>query len=395
LQQASETMLKQRTYLDCNATHPLLPGAKAAMFGAIELGGNPSSVHTEGRAARSIIDLARTQVAALINAKSDHVVFTSGATEAANIVLTPNWQMGRAKLFMSKLYVAASEHPAILAGGRFASQDIVILPVARSGELVLETLDQMLSAHDMRVGLPLVAIQHANNETGVMQPMQAIAAIVKARGGVLVVDAVQTYGRIALDITETCGDFFIVSSHKIGGPKGAGALIGVTDLMMPSPLLRGGGQEKGHRAGTEALPAIAGFGAAAHVAITRVARGNELLAKRKSIEALILSIDGSTVIHGFDAAQRLPNTVFFSMPGLKSETAHIAFDLQGIALSSGSACSSGKVGASHVLKAMGFDRSEGALRVSICLETSDADMTAFGAGLAIIAARRSVTQFAA
>lgn len=365
------------------------------MLAALDLSGNPSSVHTEGRLARSMIDRARVQVAALVNAKSDHVVFTSGATEAANIVLTPSWQMGRARLNMSKLYVAASEHPAVLAGGRFAPEDCITLPVTDTGELMLDKLNQELAAHDINAGLPLVAIQHANNETGVIQPIQAIAAIVKAHGGILVVDAVQTCGRIALDITNACGDFFIISSHKIGGPKGAGALIGITDLMMPFPLLRGGGQEKSHRAGTEALPAIAGFGAAAEAATERVSRAFELLTKRGALEALILSVDQSAIIHGINASERLPNTVFFSMPGLKSETAHIAFDLQDIALSSGSACSSGKVGASHVLKAMGFVHTEGALRVSICLETSDADIAVFGAALRTIASRRLTNQFVA
>ncbi|MGL4489788.1 MAG: cysteine desulfurase family protein, partial [Rhizobiaceae bacterium] len=222
-----------RTYLDCNATHPLLPQAKAAVVDALEHAGNPSSVHTEGRAARGLVDQARTHVANLVHAKPDHVTFTSGATEAANILLTPHWQMGRANLSMNKLYVSASEHPAVLAGGRFDKDDIVVLPVLATGELALDQLDHALAAHDKSAGLALVAIQHANNETGVIQPIEAIAAIVKGHGGVLIVDAVQTFGRISLDITKDCGDFFIVSSHKIGGPKGVGAIVGVTDLMMP------------------------------------------------------------------------------------------------------------------------------------------------------------------
>jgi cysteine desulfurase len=387
--------LRARTYLDCNATHPLLPEAKAAIVNALECAGNPSSVHTEGRAARGLIDQARINVAAIANAKPEHIVFTSGATESANIVLSPHWQMGRAALSMSKLYVSATEHPATLSGGRFAVDAMHILPVLPTGELSLEALNTQLAAHDMSTGLPLVAIQHANNETGVVQPIAAIAAIVKAHGGVLVVDAVQTFGRIPLDISQGIGDFLIVSSHKIGGPKGAGALIGVSDLMMPKPLVRGGGQEKGHRAGTEALPAIAGFGAAAQACLERVARQDELVAKRQALEALILNVDASTVIHGLGANERLPNTVFFSMPGLKSETAHIAFDLAGIAISSGSACSSGKVGPSHVLKAIGFDQAEGALRVSMSLETTDLDISAFGETLKTIAGRRTSTRFAA
>jgi cysteine desulfurase len=387
--------LRTRTYLDCNATHPLLPGAKAAMLEAMEHLGNPSSVHTEGRAARGLIDYARSSVASLVNAKSDHVVFTSGATEAANIVLTPHWQAGRASLVMSKLYVGATEHPAVLAGGRFAKEHIVVLPVLTSGELALDMLNHTLAGHDKSAGLPLVAIHHANNETGVIQPIAAIAAIVKAHGGVLVVDAVQTYGRIPLDITKDCGDFLIVSSHKIGGPKGAGALIGVTDFLMPEPLLRGGGQEKKHRPGTEALPAIAGFGAAANACTKRLFHADMMLAKRQTLETMIMSLDGNSVIHGSSANSRLPNTVLFSMPGLKSETAHIAFDLAGVALSSGSACSSGKVGRGHVLKAIGFHEDEGALRVSIHLETTEQDIALFGEALKTIAARRVTTRFAA
>jgi cysteine desulfurase len=387
--------LRARTYLDCNATQPLLPEAKAAVLEALECFGNPSSVHTEGRKARGLIDRARTNVASLCNAKSDHVIFTSGATEAANIVLTPHWQMGRANLTMSKLYVSATEHPAVLAGGRFAPENVETLPVLPSGELKLDVLDQVLAAHNKESGVPLVAVQHANNETGVVQSIAAIAAIVKAHGGVLVVDAVQTYGRIPLDITKDCGDFFIVSSHKIGGPKGTGALIGVTDLLMPKPLMRGGGQEKGHRAGTESLVAIAGFGAAALVCKAAATWLERIRSARDALQEIILSVDPNTIIHGLSAQERLPNTVFFSMPGLKSETAHIAFDLAGIALSSGSACSSGKVGQSHVLKAMGFHEPEGALRVSICADTTDADIAAFGEALKTIAGRRIATRFAA
>ena len=316
------------------------------------------------------------------------MTFTSGATEAANLLLTPNWKLGRAPLSMSKLYVSAAEHPCLLAGGQFGANDIVVLPVTRSGELDLSALERALAGHDMSLGLPLAAIHHANNETGVVQPIEAIAALVKGYGGVLVVDAVQTYGRIPLDISSGCGDFFIVSSHKIGGPKGAGAIIGASDLMMPVPLFRGGGQEKGHRAGTEALPAIAGFGAAARVAVGRVVRSGELAGMRDAIENLVLEFVPDAIIHGKSAASRLPNTVFFIMPGMRAETAQIAFDLAGVALSAGSACSSGKVGPSHVLKAMGVEGGDGALRVSIGLETSQTDIEAFRVALESVAARR-------
>lgn len=378
---------KPRTYLDCNATHPLLPEAREAIVEALELA-NPSSVHAEGRKARSVADSARRSVAALIYAKPEHVVFTSGATEAANLALTPLWQMGRADLSMSRLYIAATEHPAILSGGRFPASAISVLPVTTDGELRLDNLTNALAAHDKTEGTALVAVQHANNETGVVQPIHAIAAIAKAHGAVLIVDAVQTYGRIPLDITTGCGDFFIVSSHKVGGPKGIGALIGVSDLIMPKPLIRGGGQEKGHRAGTEALPLIAGFGAAAKACALRVNRVGELLERRNALETAVRELVPDTVFHGEGAAERLPNTLFFTIPDMKAETAQISFDLAGVALSSGSACSSGKVGPSHVLKAMGVDAPEGALRVSLCLETSEADIAAFRSALATLISKR-------
>lgn len=384
----------KRSYLDCNATHPLLPEAREAVIAALDIVGNPSSVHSEGRKARQIVEEARRSVAAMVHGKAEHVTFTSGATEAANLLLTPHWQMGRSKLAIGRLYVSATEHPCMLAGGQFVPEQISILPVTSSGELALDQLDQALAAHDKATGLALVAVQHANNETGVIQPIAAIAAIVKAHGGILIVDAVQSIGRIPLDISTDCGDFFIVSSHKIGGSKGAGAFIGVTDLMMPVPLLRGGGQEKGRRAGTEAVPAIAGFGAAAKAAMGRLERAGALLAKRDRIEAIIHTVLPDAVIHGWKAAARLPNTVFFTMPGMRAETAQIAFDLAGVALSAGSACSSGKVGPSHVLQAMGLEKNEGALRVSVCLETSDEDIAQFESALKAVALRRSAAKVA-
>jgi cysteine desulfurase len=386
------TSLK-RSYLDCNATHPLLPEAREAVIAALDTVGNPSSVHAEGRKARQIIDDARRSVAAMVNGKAEHVTFTAGATEAANLLLTPYWQMGRSRLAISRLYVSATEHPCMLAGGQFAAAQVTILPVTSSGELALDGLDLVLAAHDKTNGLALVAVQHANNETGVIQPIASIAAIVKAHGGILIVDAVQTVGRIPLDISTDCGDFFIVSSHKIGGPKGAGAIIGVTDLMMPVPLLRGGGQEKGRRAGTEAVPAIAGFGAAAKASVLRLEQAGEMLAKRDRIETIIISILPEAIIHG-KAAARLPNTVFFTMPGMRAETAQIAYDLARVALSSGSACSSGKVGPSHVLKAMGIETEEGALRVSICLETDEEDLDLFAAATNAVVSRRSARKTA-
>ncbi|MFZ2101108.1 MAG: cysteine desulfurase family protein [Oricola sp.] len=355
--------VKQAIYLDYNASAPLVGEAREAMVAALDVDANPSSVHQAGRAAKGLIQKARRSVAALVNAKPDHVVFTSGATEAAATLLTPGYSFGRSPLRFSRLYVCATDHPCILAGGRFAPEAVFRLPVMPSGLLDLAALDQALAGHDKAEGLPLVAIHWANNETGVIQPIRDIAAAVKARGGVLVVDAVQSLGRISIDISDGCGDFLILSSHKIGGPKGAGAFVAHSDLMMPMPLISGGGQERGHRGGTEAVANLAGFGAAAEVAALDIGRFAHCGEIRDAFETAVLDIAPDAIIHGRDAP-RLSNTLFFTIPGLKAETMQIAFDLAGIAVSAGSACSSGKVGKSHVLAAMGVESEDGAIRVS-------------------------------
>ncbi|PQZ52005.1 cysteine desulfurase [Ochrobactrum sp. MYb15] len=354
----------KRLYLDYNASAPLLDEARNAVIEALGIPGNPSSVHREGRAARGLVEAARRSVAVLVNAKSDHVFFTSGATEAASTLLTPIYMMGRSPVRLSHLYVSATEHPCMLTGGQFPAENITILAVDENGILKLDALQQVLEAHDKSAGLPLVAVQVANNETGVIQPIREIAALVKAAGGIFVVDAVQAAGRIKLDITDNCGDYLIISSHKIGGPKGVGAVIAISDLMMPKALVRGGGQEKGHRAGTEALPLIAGFGAAADIAAARLNGNGWSFEARDRLEAGLMEIAPSATIHG-NSVDRLPNTTFFSLDGQKAETVQIAFDLGGIALSAGSACSSGKVGPSHVLAAMGHEDGPGAIRVSL------------------------------
>ena len=364
-----------------------------AMVGALDAA-NPSSVHEEGRAARRLVEDARRSVAALVNGRPEHVVFTSGATEAASMLLTPGWQMGRAALRMGRLYVCEADHPCLLSGGRFAGERVTRIGVGRDGILDLAALEMALTAHDKADGLPLVAIHAANNETGVIQPVEEIGRIVKAAGGILVLDAVQAAGRIPLDVSAGCADYLILSSHKIGGPKGVGAIVAAADLMMPQPLVRGGGQEKGHRAGTENLPGIAGFGAAAQEALSGLERIAELRQKRDAVESIVAELVPDAVFFGA-AAPRLANTSFFAIPGMKAETAQIAFDLAGVALSSGSACSSGKVGPSHVLKAMGVEDGAGALRVSVGPATSDEDIALFRKALAGIVARRAASDRAA
>jgi cysteine desulfurase len=249
-------MAAERAYLDYNASAPLLDAARDAMVAALDVAANPSSVHAEGRVARRLIENARRDVAALVNAKPEHVVFTSGATEAASTLLTPDWQMGRGAVRMSHLYVCAADHPCLLNGGRFAAGNISRIGVKTDGIVDLDQLAAALAAHDKASGLPLVAIHAANNETGVIQPIEKVAEIVKAAGGILILDAVQAVGRVPLDMSKPCADYLILSSHKIGGPKGVGALVAAADLMMPRPLVSGGGQEKGHRGGTENLPAL-------------------------------------------------------------------------------------------------------------------------------------------
>lgn len=379
-------MATRRAYLDHNASAPLIEAAREAMLAGLSVDANPSSVHAEGRAARRIVGDARRAVAALAGGRAEHIVFTSGATEAASMLLTPHWRMGRGAVRMARLYVSAADHPCMLGGGHFAEEDIERLPVGRDGLIDIGALEQKLAAHDREGGMALVAVHAANNETGVIQPVAGIARVVRATGAVLVVDAVQAAGRVPLDISDGSADFLILSSHKIGGPKGAGAIVAASDLLMPVPLVRGGGQERGHRAGTENVAGIAGFGAAAREALAGLERMPVVRAMRDDIESAIRHSVPDATIFGAEAP-RLPNTVFFDLPGMKAETAQIAFDLAGIALSAGSACSSGRVGPSHVLRAMGFGEDATALRVSIGLSTTRHDIALFCEALASIMAR--------
>lgn len=378
----------ERTYLDWNATAPLLPAAREAVLAALDMVGNPSSVHGEGRALRMLVEAARRDVAALVGAAAAQVTFTSGATEAANLVLTSDYRMGRTPLTVGHLYVSQIEHPAVREGGRFAREAVTQIPVTRTGIVDLAALEALLSGHDKTMGLPIVAIMLANNETGIVQPVKAAGEMVHRHGGLLVVDAVQAVGRMPVHIEALGADFLIVSSHKLGGPKGAGALISRGEVLMPVPLIRGGGQEKGHRSGTENPAALAGFAAAARFAADGLAERNaRIAALRDALESGMRTVTNDVIIHGADV-ERIANTSFFSLPGLKSETGQIAFDLEGIALSAGSACSSGKVGQSHVLTAMGFDAALGGLRASLGPGSGEADVDRFLAAFSRVVSRR-------
>jgi cysteine desulfurase len=267
--------------------------------------------------------------------------------------------------------VSAIEHASVLAGGRFSREAIDVVGVTPSGLIDPAHLRRLLQ------GKPpaLVSVMLANNETGAVQPIAAAAEIVHAEGGLLHVDAIQGFGKIPFDINELDADLVTLSAHKIGGPKGVGALVLAERLSGLEPLLRGGGQELSRRAGTENVVGIAGFGAAAKAALAALERDAVRLdGLRRRLEEGLRGTPGAIVFS--DAAPRLPNTTLFTVPGLRAETAVIGFDLAGIAVSSGSACSSGKVQPSHVLEAMGFDRdiAQGAVRLSLGWSTQDADI---------------------
>lgn len=361
-----------RTYFDWNATAPLRAEAKAAMTGVIGLPANASSIHAEGRLARRSVEEARAQVAALVGAEARNVTFTSGATEANMLALTPFLEVSGQKQPRDRLFTAAIEHPSVRSGGRFAAAHVTELPVTKDGVVDLVALQGAIA----RAERPLVSVMLANNETGVIQPIAAIAAIVHAANGLLHVDAVQGAGRVDCTLGGLGADLLTISSHKLGGPQGAGALVRRGDVHIAEPLIKGGGQERYLRAGTENVAAIAGFGAAcAAASAARQAEGGHMTALRDRFEAGLAAITPQAIVFGKNAP-RLPNTTLFAVPGLKAETAIIAFDLNGIAVSSGSACSSGKVQASQVLAAMGVepDLTHGAVRVSLGWSTSENDL---------------------
>ena len=370
----------QRAYLDWNATAPLRPEARRAMLAACDLVGNPSSIHGEGRSARGLIEAARRQVAALVGAEPRNVIFTSGGTEANLLALSPSIELDGDKAPGGRLLLSAIEHPSVRCGGRFPPAAVEEVPVTADGRVDLAALGPRLAARAGSGGPPLVSLMLANNETGVIQPVAEAARIVHDHGGLLHVDAVQAAGKIACDINNIGADLMALSAHKLGGPKGVGALIKREErLHLADPLIRGGGQERGARAGTENVAGIAGFGAAAAAAAAALAdESRRIAALRDRLEADLRTISPDAVIYGAVAA-RLPNTTLFAVPGVKAETALIALDLDGVAVSSGSACSSGKVAASHVLAAMGVDPelARGAIRVSLGFSTTDEEVDCF------------------
>ncbi|MFN3890199.1 MAG: cysteine desulfurase family protein [Beijerinckiaceae bacterium] len=380
-------MARGRVYLDWNATSPLLPAARDALVAALDAFGNPSSVHGEGRRARALIEAARSQVAALAGVAPGRVIFTSGGTEAANLALTPNLvSVGERPCDL--LFAAAGEHACVLEGHRFPAERVRIVPLTVDGVLDLDALASMLDeAGNARV---MLALQAANNETGAIQPVREAAALVHERGGVVVCDAVQAAGRIDVRAQTLDADAIILSGHKIGGAKGVGALaLRAADANMDMRMLRGGGQERNLRAGTENFSGIVAFGVAAEwVLREREDEMRRLAFLRDGMEdRLACALPGLTVFAG--GAPRLGNTSAFALPGAPAATLLIGLDLEGFAVSSGSACSSGKVKASHVLAAMGVapDMASGAIRVSLGRETSAADVSGFADAFARVASR--------
>ena len=362
--------MRDRVYLDWNATTPLRPEARSAMEAAFNISGNPSSVHSEGRAARKLIEDARSAIAAAVGADQRNIVFTSGGTEANALALGPGLCRAGGEP-VQRLIVSAIEHPSVLAGGRFAQGAIQVAPVLPSGVFDLTSLAGLLES-----GPPaLVSVMLANNETGAIQPIPEVAALVHGAGGVLHVDAVQAFSKMPINIKALGADILTVSAHKVGGPKGIGAVVASAGIEGLHALIRGGGQEQGRRAGTENVAGIAGFGAAVRAAIGAMdVDAPRMKALQERLEIGLRNHPGTVIFS--DAVSRLPNTTLVSAPGLKAETAVIGFDLEGIAVSSGSACSYGKVQPSHVLQAMKADPAllQGAIRLSLGWDTTEADI---------------------
>jgi cysteine desulfurase len=380
-------------YCDHNATSPLRPLCREAMAYALSVTGNPSSVHAHGRIARAIVEEAREYIARLVQAMPDQVIFTSGATEANNLAMRgavegaidQNETEKSARI--TRLFVSAIEHSSVLkpaeaVAARVAGVRLETLPVNADGVLDLEALGAALREGK---GRALVAVMAANNETGVIQPIAEVARLCREAGALLLVDAVTAAGKIDLDAGRC--DYLTLSAHKLGGPQGAGALILNPDAPL-APQLTGGGQQKGMRAGTENLSGIAGFGAAVTALSADKDEPARVAAVRDRFEAALKRALPEAVGFGAGAA-RLGNTSNFAVPGLKSETMVMALDLDGVMVSSGSSCSSGKIAPSHVLKAMGVtdELAGAALRVSFGWNSVNEDSDAVIASLSKLAAR--------
>lgn len=355
--------MAEQVYLDYNASAPLCPEAKQAMIAAMDVAGNPSSVHASGRAARKIVDHARRTIAGLVGGDSERIIFTSGGTEANNLALNG--------LEDVTVFTSAVEHPSVIEGRHDAKR----IPVDGNGVIDLNALEAMLKEASDIGQKVLVSVMLANNETGVIQPVAKVGLLAREYGAKVHCDAVQALGRMPVDMGRLLVDMVSISAHKIGGPKGIGALAIAPGVMLV-PQIRGGGQEKYRRGGTENVLGIAGFDAAAQRAEAGMTQMTKIAEMRDRIETELASEAPELLIAG-KGTERLSNTSCLILPGMPGETQVMALDLAGVAISSGSACSSGKVRESHVLKEMGVSDAGSAIRVSLGLETTDEDIDTF------------------
>ncbi len=377
-----------RTYLDHNATTPLRPEAKAAAMRAMELSGNASSIHAEGRAARALVEDARVAVAALVGAAPKNLTFTSGGSEAAATLLTPGFRR-EGKKPATRLIVSAIEHSCVLSGGRFSPDRLSIAPVTKEGVIDLAALETLLAAS---LETPLLALMLANNETGILQPVAEAARLTHAHGGYLVCDAVQALGKTGLSPASIGADAIFISGHKIGALAGVGAIVRATEDVLFSPLIRGGGQEGNSRAGSENLAGIASFGAAARALAEKAPHERKKIKSlRDFMEETLCTISSRCEIIG-KAQERLDNTSCFLVPGRRAETLLIALDLAGFAVGAGSACTSGKLSPSHVLSAMGrsAEEAQSGLRISLGWTTTEQEIKDFCAAWARLGAKGSI-----
>jgi cysteine desulfurase len=355
--------MQKTVYLDHNATTPIKPEVLEIVYETLGIVGNPSSIHKAGRDSRRRIEAAREQIARLVNAGDKAViVFTSGATEANNLVLKGSG--------CERALVSAIEHVSTLESAPHKE----IIPVLPSGVVDLAMLDRMLEKTDRST---LVSVLYINNETGVIQPIDEVVRIARTHSALVHVDAAQAAGRIPIDTQSLGIDYLTLSSHKMGGPQGAGCVV-MENCLTVTPLLTGGNQEKNMRAGTENLPGISGFGKAAELAVRDMNAYSLLTVYRDKIEINLKEIHPSLKVFGEDSS-RAPNTSMIAAPGLPSDMQLISLDLAGIYVSNGSACSSGTVKRSHVLKAMGASDAEmaSALRISMGWNTTEDDVNYF------------------
>lgn len=361
-----------RHYLDHNATAPIRAEVIEAVTAAMTQDGNTLSVHEEGRHARKIIEDARATIRTLINAPVNGIIFTSGGTESIHFALHGLVQAHKLK----RIFISAIEHSAIAANAETTNAQVEIIPAMSTGVADLSWLRDRLADYDVeRDGAFLVCLMYANNETGVIQPVRAFADVTHAAGGLLFCDAAQAVGKVPVNFVMSGADAMSFTGHKFGGPVGAGALVAGPNLPLV-PVMRGGGHEENRRAGTHNVPAIAGLGVASAMAQESLARAKEIAELRDEIERAVVAA-GATV---WGAGQeRLPGTLCLSADGFSGATQLMTMDLAGIAISAGSACSSGKAKPSHVLTAMGANEleSQNAIRVSLGWNSTKQDAEAF------------------